>query len=73
MWTVTEQEGKVTFAGPAPIVNRFIALPTPDGLRISFLEQGTVGGEVFFRSAVFVSYVNAALLKDLLERMIPKT
>lgn len=52
-------------SGPAPYVNRIISTYSVAGMRLAFLEEGG-NVSVRFRSAVLMSFADAASLRDLI-------
>jgi hypothetical protein len=68
--TVTDEELRGSFAGPAFNSNKFYATNLETGVRLAFAEQ--LGSKVptQFRTAVILSYRDAIGLRDLLARQL---
>jgi hypothetical protein len=67
----TEAELTIAFAGPAYNTNKMFASNMPTGLRLSFCEMRTPEGhDLQVRTAVLISYPDAASLRNLLTRQL---
>lgn len=67
----TSGEIAVAYAGPAVLANKFIALNTNSGVRLSFCETvGPGNQDVVYRLAVAISYPDAVALRDLLNHQL---
>lgn len=67
---LSQEEAQAAFSGPAPMANRFYVHIAPNGVRITFCEQGSVDSGYYFRSAALVSIADARSLRDLLTELL---
>lgn len=68
--SVTDEEIRASFSGPAVLSNKMYLSLTGGGARIAFMEQlGDVVPPVF-RTAVILSFQDAMSLRDLLARQL---
>jgi hypothetical protein len=60
----------VMISGPASYTNRFVAVATPAGVRVAFLESAPDSDVSKFRAAVLLSFQDAIELRDLLTEIV---
>lgn len=61
---------EAAFEVPAVFANRFIVTVSPSGARITFAEQQSRDGKVFYRGAVATTHIEAIQLYKLLKKML---
>ncbi len=66
----TKSEMDAMMSGSAIYANRFVALTTPSGVRVAFMETAPDSDEFLFRSAVLLSYQDAIELRNLLSGIV---
>lgn len=67
---IPDEDWRMVFSGPAPIVNRMYANNTPSGVRLTFAEQFGDIVKPVFRCAVTLNYDDAVALRGLLDRQL---
>ena len=65
-----KNEIDATMNGSASYANHFVAVATPAGVRVAFMETAPDSSDTFFRSAVLLSFQDAIELKDLLAQIV---
>lgn len=65
-----KSEMDAMMSGSAIYANRFVALTTPSGVRVAFMETVPESDEFHFRSAVLLSYQDAIELRNLLSGIV---
>ena len=69
---ITDADTSLINSGAAVLVNKMYATVMPFGMRITFAEANPATQVPAFRTAVFLSYQDAAALYDLLHRQLQK-
>jgi hypothetical protein len=72
LFDVSQPDLDAALEPPATYTNRIVALNTSAGMRISFGELGDAQGAPVFRSAILLSYEDAAALRHLIDSQLNK-
>lgn len=67
---ITDADTATINSGPAIFANKMYATLSPQGMRLTFAEANPALPAPAFRTAVFLSYSDAAALMDLLQRQL---
>lgn len=65
---ISDEDLRMAFSGPAPLITRAFITKMGGGVRLSFLEENPGKVPAIFRAAVFLQYPDALALRDLLIR-----
>ena len=68
--SVSDEELRAAFSGPAVRSNKIYLSMTDSGIRIAFMEQHGTSVPPIFRLAVSVSFPDAFALRDLIARQL---
>lgn len=68
--SVSEDELRSSFLGPAIFSNKFYVTNGPAGMRLSFMEGLLPTVQPIFRAAVLISYGDAIALRDVLTKQL---
>jgi hypothetical protein len=71
--SVSDEELKKAYSGPAIFVNRFVVTIMGAHARIAFTEQDRKDGDILFRTAVAMSIDDMLKLVDLINKLVENT